>query len=59
VYLKSLKYQVEGMYRKHRAYIDLMTEKIPFINRMICRLPLPVDVNEVYGEKYNGIYAFS
>ena len=59
VYLKNLKYQVEGMYRKHRAYIDLMAEKVPFINRLICRLPFPVDVNEVYGEKYNGIYAFS
>lgn len=59
VYLKSLKYQVEGMYRKHRAYMDLMAEKIPFINKLICRLPLPVDVNEVYGEKYDGIYAFS
>jgi transposase-like protein len=59
VYLKNLKYQVEGMYRKHRAYIDLMAEKVPFINRLICRLPFPVDVNEVYGDKYNGIYAFS
>jgi hypothetical protein len=47
------------MYRKHRAYIDLMAEKIPFINRLISRLPFPVDVNEVYGDKYNGIYAFS
>lgn len=59
VYLKNLKYHFEGQYRKHRAYIDLMAESVPFINKMICHLPFPVDVNEVYGEGYDGIYAFS
>ncbi len=59
VFTKKLRYSVRGEESRHCAYIDLMTEKIPFINTEISRQPFPVDIHEAYGESYHGIYAFS
>lgn len=59
VYTKQLRSRVRGEKSRHRAYIDLMKEEMPFINQDICKLPFPVDIREAYGESYHGIYALT
>ena len=56
VFRKRLRYTLDIRKRKDETYMDMMREKIPFINTEIVKLPQPIDLYKAYGAYHFGIY---
>lgn len=56
VFLKKLKYKIEGKRRKIESYIKVMKEYINITNKDISKRPIPIDLYEAYGEYNYGIF---
>lgn len=57
VFTKELHYKTEAKRQKIEAYMYVMKKIITVTTRNICKQPLPIDLEEAYGEYHYGIFS--
>lgn len=56
-FLKKLTYSIEARRRKMQSYMDILGSDKELLNSDICKIPMPIDLYEAYGEHHYGIFS--
>lgn len=57
VYVKQLRYRVEGYLRKLHTYEEILLNKVSLKKETICTKEFPINLKQAYGEYHYGIFA--
>ena len=56
VFCKQLKYRIDGKRRKVESYLEAMKKQISVTTKNVCKVPMPIDLKQAYGEYHYGIF---